>query len=294
MGGGIFDRTNLWGAVQATLNDQEKEISIAYTILQSVAFAIGVDVHCTITFEGLLKWRQEVFDSVTQAYLQQKAAYDEQQRIAAVQRENPVQGQNPLENVRTVRDELKKWVLMLMTGRTAIARDGFTPDEIPTLDLADACQNGSYIRFFENAFEWHNMLWVFYSYFWGREARWVPALHFTDPDPDFAAFLKAGAARVQLPVRPGFERAVAYYMQYGQIWEGHDPPLRDDPTYLPIVNEITENLGKIEGGVPYPPDSTPWEVTIPTSLVVLQNLEEIPAIRDGLTGKPITLITHPA
>jgi hypothetical protein len=182
---------------------------------------------------------------------------------------------------------------MLMIGRTDIAKDGFTEAEKPTLDLADACANGSYIRFFENAFEWYNLLWVFYPYFWGREPRWAPALHFTDPDPDFAAFLKAGAARVQVPVRPGFERAVAYYMQQGQIWEGHDPPLSGDNAYLPIADEITENLGKIEGGVVYPPGAKPWEVTVPTSLVVLQNLSEIPAIRDMLTGQPITITPTP-
>jgi hypothetical protein len=286
----ILDRTNMWGWTTFALPmNMEKELTISFTLLQSVAFAIGVDVECELTAEGLAKWQQQVFDAVVQTYLQQKAAYDEQQRVAAMQEASPVQGQNPLQNVRTMRDELKKWVLMLMTGRTAIGMNGFLPGDEPVLDLERACSNGSYIRFFENAFEWHNTMWVFYPYFWGRPARWASALHFTDPDPDFAAFLKAGAARVQIPVRPGFERAVAYFMQYGLIWEGHDPPLRGDPTYLPIVNEITENLGKIEGGVPYPPGSQPWEVTVPTSLVILQNLEEIPAIRDGLTGKPITI-----
>ncbi|WP_328324257.1 hypothetical protein OHA70_32860 [Kribbella sp. NBC_00382] len=289
-----FDRTNLWGGIAINLlSEPEKEISIAYTILQSVAFAVSADVLCMITRQGWRKWQQQVYDAVIEAYQRQKAAYDEQQRVAAIAEANPVQGQNPLENVRLMRDELKKWVLMLMTGRTDIARDGFTGAPVPTLDLGDACANGSYIRFFENAFEWHNLLWVFYPYFWGREPRWAPALHFKDPDPDFAAFLKAGAARVQLPVRPGFERAVAYFMQHGLIWEGQDPPLSGDNAYLPIADEITENLGKIEGGVVYPAGAQPWEVTIPTSLVLLQNLSEVPAIRDMLTGQPITVTPTP-
>jgi hypothetical protein len=289
-----FDRTNLWGGIAINLPAQpEKEISIAYTILQSVAFAVSADVLCMITRQGWRKWQQQVFDAVIEAYLRQKAVYDEQQRVAAIANATPVQGQNPMQNLRIMRDELKKWVLMLMIGRTDIAKDGFTNAATPTLDLADACANGSYIRFFENAFEWHNLLWVFYPYFWGREPKWAPALHFKDPDPDFAAFLKAGAARVQVPVRPGFERAVAYFMQQGQIWEGHDPPLSGDNAYLPIADEITEGLGKIEGGVVYPPGAQPWEVTIPTSLVVLQNLNEIPAIRDMLTGRPITVTPTP-
>jgi hypothetical protein len=157
------------------------------------------------------------------------------------------------------------------------------------MDLSRICENGSWIRFFENAFEWNNVVYVFYPYFWGRKARWISAIHFTDPDPDFAAFLKAGAARVQIPVRPGFEKAVAYFCQFGQIWEGGDPPLRDDDTYVPIVDEIAENLGKLDEGVPYPEGSGPWEVRVPTELVVVQNLEEIPGIIDSLTGNPIAL-----
>jgi hypothetical protein len=160
------------------------------------------------------------------------------------------------------------------------------------MNIFKACMNGSKIRFFENAFEWNNMTYVLYPYFWGRHARWISALHLTDPDLDFAAFLRAGAARVQVPVRPGFERAVAYFCQVGEIWEGNDVPLIGDSLYVPIVEEITENLGKLDEGVPYPEGSEPWEVTVPTSLVVVQNLEEIPNIRDILTGNPIKLLVE--
>jgi hypothetical protein len=145
-------------------------------------------------------------------------------------------------------------------------------------------------RFFENAFEWNNMVYVFYPYFWGRRPNWITALHLTDPDPDFAAFLKAGAARVQVPVRPGFEDAVAYYCQFREVWEGNDAPLIDDDLYVPIIDEITENLGKCDEGLPYPEDAQPWEVVVPTSLVLLQNLEEIPGIRDVLTNNTVRLL----
>lgn len=129
----------------------------------------------------------------------------------------------------------------------------------------------------------------FYPYFWGRHAKWINALHLTDPDLDFAAFLKAGAARVQIPVRPGFEKAIALYCQTGIIWNGNDVPLIGDDLYVPIIKEISENLGKLDDGVPYPEDSKPWEVTIPTSLVVLQDLAEIPNIRDMMTGNNINI-----
>jgi hypothetical protein len=158
------------------------------------------------------------------------------------------------------------------------------------MDLASVCDNGSWIRFFENAFEWTNMIYVLYPYFWGRHARWNAALHFTDPDLEFAAFLRAGAARVQIPVRPGFEKAVAHFCQYGEIWDGNDPPLRGDDLYVPVVDEIETNLGKFTSdGVPYPDGAQPWEVRIPTDLVLVENLEEVPNIRDMLTGQNVTI-----
>jgi len=169
------------------------------------------------------------------------------------------------------------------------SRNSILPGTEPNIDLQKACLTGSWIRFLESAFEWNNLMYVLYPYFWGRKARWITALHFTDPDPEFAAFLKAGAGRVQVPVRPGFEKAVAYFCQFGVIWEGNDPPLRDDDLYVPIVDEIAENLGKLDEGVPYPEDAQPWDVRIPTSLVLVQNLEEIPGIKDMLTGNDVVI-----
>jgi hypothetical protein len=287
-----LDGTNQWGSATLWCGG-EKEVSFGYTILNGVSFAIGIDIHCKLTDEGLRKWQQQVFDGVIEAYEQQLAAYNEQQRLAELRQEGRTLGQNPLENRRVEANELKKWVLMILTHDASLARDSFMPGAEPVLNFKTTCKNGSFIRFFENAFEWKNLLYALYPYFWGRKARWSTALHFQDPDPEFAAFLKAGAARVQVPVRPGFEKAVAHFCQYGEIWEGHDPPLRSDKTYVPIVQEIIENLGKLDDGVPYPEDSQPWEVKVPTSLVVLQDLEEIPAITDSLTGDPIALKPGP-
>ena len=100
---------------------------------------------------------------------------------------------------------------------------------------------------------------------------------------------KAGAARVQLPVRRGFEKAIAFFCQTGIIWDGNDVPSIGDNLYLPIIAEITENLGQPVEGTPYPENSKPWEVVVPTSLVLLQDLSEVPSIRDMLNDEPVTI-----
>lgn len=290
VGGQSIDATPFWGAAYRDIARTRNELSIAYSLMAIWSYTLGADLYCELTTEGYEKWKLETYDSIMQAYLDQKAAYDEQLRAREIQEGIRILGRNPLENRRIERDELRKLVLWLITGGIGMGENVFYPLDEPIVDIARACPWGKYVQFFENAFEWQNLMYVLYPYFWGRHARWVNALHLTDPDPEFAAFLKAGAARVQVPVRPGFEKAIAYYCQTGLIWNGEDPPLLDDELYVPIVQEITENLGGPEEGVPYPEGAEPWEVTIPTSLVLVQDLDEIPELRDVLTGDAVDIL----
>jgi hypothetical protein len=265
------------------------EVSVGVHGFNIVAFVVTADIYCRLTTEGFAKWQHDTYAAILESYLNKRAAYEEAIAQREIQQGVQILGRNPLENRRLERTELRKLTIMMLGRSSYLDVDSYFDSAEPTMDIAAACSNGALIRFFENAFEWTNMTYVHYPYFWGRHARWIEALHLRDPDPDFAAFLSAGATRVQVPVRPGFERAVAYYCETGLIWEGNDPPLIGDPLYVPIVEEISENLGKLDEGVPYPPDSEPWEVTVPTDLVVLQDLEEIPQIVDVLTGNPIAL-----
>jgi hypothetical protein len=294
VGGVDIEKDDYWGSEYFDLNETYRgEIAISVGCFQLTSFVVSVDVFCGITDEAFTKWQHKMYDAIVQAYHIQKSEYDEKIRAAEIQKGIQILGQNPLENRRTEREELKKWVIMMLNNSPYLSMNGFDifSDE-PFLNVERSCQQGSFIRFFENAFEWNNMTYVFYPYFWGRKAKWSNALYLKDPDPDFAAFLKAGAARVQVPVRPGFEKAIAHFCQFGEIWEGNDIPLRGDNLYVPIINEITENLGKIEGGVPYPEGSKSWEVIVPTSLVVVQDLSEIPGIKDTLTDKNIDILNQ--
>jgi hypothetical protein len=286
---GGYDASSGWVSFSTPYRD---EISVGVHTIYTKAFVVTVDIYCQLTTEGFAKWQHETFAAIMESYLNKRAAYEEKLEQLAIQKGPQILGRNPFENLRIERDELKKLVIMTLRQDSYLNINSYYGGAEPYMNISKACGNGSLIRFFENAFEWNNMTYVFYPYFWGRHARWISALHLTDPDLDFAAFLRAGAARVQVPVRPGFERAVAYFSQVGEIWEGSDVPLIGDSMYVPIVEEISENLGKLDDGVPYPADSQPWEVTVPTSLVVVQDLEEIPAIRDGLTGDPIKLVPN--
>ncbi|MGC2234969.1 MAG: hypothetical protein WA584_02240 [Pyrinomonadaceae bacterium] len=293
---GGYNFTNIasdpWGSWLKQLNSYPKyrgEISFSYSYYNCLRVFIGTDIFCSLTVEETEKWQLKVYDSIMQAYLDQKAAYEAKLEERSIQSGVQISGNNPLENRRIEKEELKKLIIMILSNSPQMNFDSFSSSAEPVIDISKTCSNGSYIRFLENAFEWENILYVFYSYFWGRHANWIEKMHITDTDSDFAAFLKAGAARVQIPVRENFEKAIAYFCQTGTIWEGNDVPVIGDKLYLPIISEITENLGKPGNEKPYPPNSSPWEVVVPTSLVLLQDLSEIPNIRDMLSGNTVKL-----
>ncbi|MFE0149299.1 hypothetical protein ACFWY5_19280 [Nonomuraea sp. NPDC059007] len=289
--GKMYDFHDTWGSQGGPTSWLEKDASVSISVAAN-AWAVAIDVDCKLSPEAYASWQHAAFDAIIAAYQQQLAEYNERKAQRELERSSSRQfGRNPLANRRVERDELKKWVIMMLAKQPELNLDSFkSPTGAPVLDLDKANANGRYIRFLENAFEWQNMLYVFYPHLWGRRARWVPALNVTDPDPDFAAFLRAGAARVQVPVRPGFERAVAYFVHTGNVWDGNDVPTVEDELYVPIIDEITTNLGRIDGGVPYPAGSRPWEVVVPTDLVLVQDLSEVPPLRDALRpGSHVTL-----
>lgn len=282
IGDGVFTVVGGW-QYAGFVRRREKELAVAVHYRNAFNFSLGIDVYCELTKEGFISWQHKVYDAIMEAYRNQLAEYEEKLATASIQRgQNTIPGSDPAGNATIIQEELRKLCIQLLTKHAAPGMDSFQPGEPPLIDTGKTCENGAVIRFFENAFEWNNLAYVMYPYFWGRKVRWADAIQLVGTDTSFTAFLKAGAARVQLAVRPGFEHAVVHFIQFGTIWEGNNPPLMNDDTYLPIVQEITENIGALEDGVVYPEGAEPWEISLPTTLVYLQ--EEPPAFEDELEG----------
>ena len=121
---------------------------------------------------------------------------------------------------------------------------------------------GERAKFMEHAFEWRHMTYDFYPYYWAGKCRWKQLYRYENADPLFLNFLQAGMARVLVPVRPGSEKAVLFYLQTGQIWNGGLIPTLQMDLYNDYVRDLD---------TPVKNDSAQtWEIRIPTSLTVLQ------------------------
>lgn len=242
---------------------------------QVFAFAMNIVVSCRRSDELVQKWREGVYSSLRTAWLKKKQDYDEAVAAANAEAKATVTGRNPETNKQFVLAELRKACIAELTAQQYDAFGAIEsgPGGIPQLDLNAAYNQGKYIRFFEEAFEWEHIAYYFYPYYWGQKTGWKYASLYDDSDPEFGSFLRAGAARVVFPVRPGFEKAVIYFLSTGQIWNGGDPPDISSSEYVPIVEEISESLQ-------HPGDEIPvgdsWEVRTPTTLVKLREDGQLP------------------
>lgn len=216
-------------------------------------YEVLVTVFCSLSTEKFQDWQLKTFSSIMNAYNDQKSAYDQAVAEAKLRAsDSGVTGTNPDINRATEQIELKKGCISLLTGQRfdffdAVARN-VAPYGYPEIDFAEAKAEGAYIAVFEQSFEWNNMVYLFYPYFWGKKDDWATVAQLRDIDPLFTQFLQAGAARVKVPVRRGFEEAILSYLASGEL-PGTDGVLVNaddygpDDTQLSIIDELKSQQG---------------------------------------------------
>jgi hypothetical protein len=234
-----------------------------------------VEVICEATDRALDLWRAETHAKLINAYRARLSEYEA--KLADLEAQAPPEiVSGPSERNRAIMvDEIKRACISVLTEQhfdqfNAMRTGGAN---LPEIDFVENAVEGSYVRFFEQAFEWENLSWVTYSYFWGRKSTWLDKVVIEDDDPDFQAFLKAGYLRVQTPIRPGFVDALDHFRVFGEPWQGGPLPAISDDHYLPIAEELAERLARPGDEVPV---GEPWEVRVPTTLVKLRPDDKLP------------------
>jgi hypothetical protein len=240
--------------IAVKLADAEaSEVPVSAVIKNYENLSIVANVCCLLTLGKYQAWQIKTFNSIMNAYNDLKSRFDNAVEAARIQAaDNLIRGTNPLMNRETEKRELKKGCISLLTAQNFDKFDAMKrnvgPYGYPEIAFADAKAEGRYIQFFENAFEWNNVLYIFYPYFWGKKENWVLISQITDDDPLYTSFLQAGAARVQVPIRPGFENSMLHYMAGVGIWAGEGTVVNcqegtADCLHLSILEELKEQLG---------------------------------------------------
>ncbi|TXH77726.1 MAG: hypothetical protein E6Q88_00430 [Lysobacteraceae bacterium] len=255
------------------------------------------------TDEAFDAWKSSAYSAIVKGYNSKKQAYDQAKALAESKAQSAVEAKTYNlrdDQYRSIElTELKRGCIDLLTGGSAagytsiaVAEDG-TPrivhDPAEGALIADwraPLANGSVAEFFELAFEWENTTYQFFPYYWGSASRWKELAQSSGVDPVFEQFLRAGNANVLMPVRPGYERTVIFFLKTGLIWGGGKLPLFSNQDMLDVYADV-------ELGVQFDPPlkvGEPWEVRVPASMIMLQEgdaLPEFPPEQESAAAPPV-------
>jgi hypothetical protein len=260
---------------------RESKLQVSIIAYETNIYSVNLVLVVMRTEEAMRQWKLSVYHKIRSAYDDRRREYEQKvaeltsEAMARAERENQLPfGAPPAMSLRIITTELKKHCISLITQQWYDAFNATLDGQPPTFDLVDAVAEGSYIRFFEQAFEWDQLQFVFYPYFWARKSTWVKRFTRQDIDPQFLDFLRAGSARVVVPVRPGFEVAITHFMETGKLWNGAgQPPAINSPEYVSIIDEIRERTGAPQGEIPV---GDPWDARVPTALVLVRPASDLP------------------
>jgi hypothetical protein len=255
-----------------------------------------VRVICRRTTEHYAAWRQQAYDVLYAAWSRWNRDYESSRQTSTMFGLAPTGERSPLKNRKTIVDELKRQVIAWLleespfNGRGSL-KAAAAGETWRDLDIGHTLANAPTIQFFEQAFDWSNMLWLFYPYYWASKVDWTDLAALEANDPELEAFLRAGSARVLVPVRKSFEDAVKHWLVYRQPFLGKALPLPGDPLFVALASEI-RNL--TDANVEGEPVGRSWDVKSATQFVWLDEATTLPHNEHPRIGEtPTTTPTTP-
>ncbi|CAL2080307.1 hypothetical protein [Tenacibaculum sp. 190524A02b] len=277
--GGKITGTNNWSPKGELSNITEK-VSYSINAWDMGRYNISLEINCKLSDRSINEWKSKAYKKLMDSYNSMLQDYNielkEYEDKLKLQKEERKQEQNEQKGVfsnkstlinRSIeKRELKRIAIDLMTKPFDIntADSHYVNQDYKTINRDQSLQKHiEVVKFFEQAFDWEIMAYTFYPYFYGAKKDWGTSVSIEGGnDPIFKAFLQSAMARAIVPIRPGFEDAINWYMKTGEIWNGKGMVTdMDNELYLSIAEELQTVQGEVEGT---------WETRVPTSLTVLQ------------------------
>jgi hypothetical protein len=180
-------------------------------------YNVNLEIEARLTDDAFRAWQIKAFQAIVEGYetlvLQAEAKKSEF---------NPnLPGLHPQKKMQLIRDELKKETLRKMFRCNSFnVKDKYVVGKEYQSDCCKDATNAEKVRFLETVFDWRNMTYEFFPYFYGSRDvmspsgqkigdNWNDIQKFTDDDPHFEAFLQASYATVRVPVFRNSEKEIA-------------------------------------------------------------------------------------
>jgi hypothetical protein len=257
-------------------------LKVGVTTVGVLTCSVTFLVKCQRTGQAYSEWQLGVYDALYSAWAQWKKDYETARSRQAVFGSTAADSGSSQRNESIIREELKREVISWLLDESSFdGRPGLKERPKNNTDFADinferARLDAPTIQFLEQAFEWSNLSYFFYPYYWASRSDWPDLSQIVANDPEFERFLRAGSARVIVPARPGFDVAVKNWLQYQiPFMDGH-LPAPDEALYISVDKEIRELTSPWEGGIP----GDTWQSRVSTTLLYLEEQGDLPFIND--------------
>jgi len=238
--------------VDLTLHQEAtSKIPVSINTLRFHNYEVLFTVFCVLSQRKYEEWQTKTYFAVMNAYRTALSRYQAAVEAAQLNAGYTAEyGRSPAQNRQIERTELKKSCITMMSGQHFESFDAMSrssaPYGYPEINLPEAKAEARFIRLFEHGLDWMNLTYVFYPYFWTRKDQWIGLSQISDNDDQFEQFLQAGAARVQVPVRVGFEASTLNYFAGVEIWDAEGDLINfdedGDAPQLSILQEMKSRL----------------------------------------------------
>lgn len=195
---------------------------------------VNIGLTCRRTAHTYQRWQLRTYERIREAYALLEREYKEAVDQAGLDQATltEITGRPSAMNRQIERDELKKWAIKTLRvipfDFDAIVDEG----GIAEIDPIASDHQAPAVRFYEEAFEWPQISYFLYPYFWGRRSAWAARSNVRVPgDPLHETFLRSGSARVIVPVTPGYEDRVLQFLE-------SDPSLPEAERIPPPTDEM--------------------------------------------------------
>jgi hypothetical protein len=223
------------GAGLAQLVGQSGRLSLDFLYQYIYRYGIDVTLICRPKVQALLDWRLTVWNEIRQAA---EAQYAKRIQLHKEERSKIIQQITDFDALtlrRMEQEEIMKGVLRWLLGPTFDLvpadisslfgndtnepgiGDVLDPNRLSQSEWLSVMERGEFIKFLHNAIEWENVLYFTYPYFWDDASVWAFKKYLFHPDPTHRKFLRSGAARVVLTIRPGFEASFTSLVESGSF-----------------------------------------------------------------------------
>lgn len=284
----LSDETNSVCASVSALTENTSST----TPLQEEArhYSVNILIQTELSDSRFEAWQIKVYEAVALAAEQCRKQY----RQTLNDLVNNLLAIDPLEKRNIERDALKNSAVeqlnIIRNQRIGMSctTDESSPPNIVESHLVDGVIASRYDQFYDQMFEWAEMTYSFHS---------TP--HDSDNDQAFDAligpqenslftrFLQAGSGQISIPVKAEYAYPVLYFIATGEIWPTDArfaPCLQND---LRIYNNLITASGVDEGCAT---TSKPWNILVPTSMLMVQSDNELPLI--DTPRQPLTITAN--